>query len=205
MDIQVDGIPSTENALKLLAKFSDQIPFATALALTRTAERVGEAEVEQIKERFQIRREWFKRGTRYGVNINPANKKTLQARVFSRAPWLQLQETGGTKRPGSGQEMLTMPSASIRQSSDRLIPKRIQPSKVLANPKKYKAFRIGQDIWQRFGPEKKDIRVLFFGKGQARIPQRLGFKDTARTTVDRVYQKEFGEALAYAIATAKKS
>jgi hypothetical protein len=198
-EIALGGIPSATNALKLIEKFNDQIPFATALALTRTAGRVSEAEVEKLRDAFTLRREWYKRGTRYGINVKAANKRTLTATVFSRAPWLVQQSEGDTKDAGRHDD-ITIPEKSLRQTRDRLIPQAVKPGKVLANMKKFRAFRIGDTIFRRNG---LGIRALFFLKSNVRIPKRFDFKGIGKSTVEKVYQKEFGEALAYAIATSK--
>jgi hypothetical protein len=56
----------------------DQVPFATATALTRTAQKVKEAEVEAMKKVFD-------RPTAYTLNglyVTPATKRNLQANVY---------------------------------------------------------------------------------------------------------------------------
>lgn len=196
-EIELIGIPSVNNALKLLAKYDDQIPFATALALTRTAERVTEAEMDQLRAKFILRREWYKRGTRFGINVSPASKRTLTARAFTRAPWLVQQDEGGTKDAGKYED-ITIPERGLRQTSDRLIPLAVKPAKVLQNMRKFRAFRIGDTIFRRNG---LGIRALFFLKTSVRIPKHFDFVGVGKTTVERVYKKEWGEALAFAIAT----
>lgn len=74
----------------------EQLPFATAKALTMTAQDVQAAEREQMARTFQIRRPW----TIQGIRIKAALKSDWpfqSALIFSRDPFMGLQETGGTK------------------------------------------------------------------------------------------------------------
>lgn len=201
-DILIEGIPSADNALKLLARYASQIPFAVSVALNKTADKVTEAEVVELKQRFKLRREWYKRGTRFGVNVTPSNKANLTARVFSKAPWLIQQDEGGNKKAGR-HPSITIPDKGIRQSSDRLIPKKLSPAKVMKQPKKFRAFKAGDVIFERFGPGRRDIHPLFYLKANVQIPRRFDFVGTGKPVVLKEYQQQFGKALAFAIATAK--
>jgi hypothetical protein len=202
--IELEGIPSTDNALKLMEEFSEQIPFAISYGLNLTAEEVRDWEIENLRSKFKLRRNWFAPRTRYGMNVVRSTKSNLQAEVFTRAPWLELQEYGGTKTKGTF-VALTLPADDIRQDTQRLIPKSLAPSKVLNNLAKYHAFWIGPNLWVRFGKGRRDIKPLFFGKQSTRIPARLNFRAGGLAEVQRIYQKNFGKALAYAIATAKSN
>ena len=200
--VTVEGIPTVDSALKLIQKFGDQLPFAISKALNDTASDVQDFEVMNLKDKFKIRRNWFAPGSKYGVKVKASSKTNLQAEVYTRAPWLMRHEYGGTKTAGRYPE-ITIPVEDIRQDTNKLIPTKLRPSKVLANMKKFHAFMIGPNIWQRFGKGKDDIRVLFFGKQETNIPGDLGFRTQGVDEVQKVYDKNFGAALAFAIATAK--
>lgn len=202
--IELDGIPNIEKAAKILARFSDQLPFVMALALTRTAEGIRDYEVERLPGLFKLRRPWWKPGTKYGFNVTPATKTNLEAHAFTRAPWLEGQEYGGTKVFYRG-GLVLIPAPDIRQDENRLIPTKFSPRKILADMAKFKAFWIKDNLWQRIGKEKKDIRVLFFGKPYTQIPLRLDYRSTGIEFANTIYKQQWMQALAYAIATAKDS
>lgn len=198
--VELGGIPSINNAAKLLYHYADQIDFAISVALNDTAQQVRDFEVSNVlPETFTLRSNWFQQRTRFGINVQPSNKTNLEAHVFTKAPWLRLQEYAGEK--GGTYRFITMPAKDLRQSTDRLIPQDIQPAKVLANMKMYHAFFIKENIFQRIGPDKGDIRLLFVTKPQTHIPQRLHFRSEGAEQAMRVYKQAFGKALAYAIAT----
>jgi len=201
-ELIIEGIPTVEGTLKFIGRFSDQIPFAISKALNGTADVVRDFEVVNVWEKFKNRRDWWKPRTKFGMNITPSTKDNLVAMIYTRAPWLRLQEEGGTKTPGRYAEIL-VPAPDIRQSTSRLIPITLSPRKVLANMEKYHAFWIGNNIWQRTGPGKDGVRVLFFGMSSAHIPARLGFESLGIKTAKEIYDKQFGMALAFALATAK--
>ncbi len=73
--VSVDGLPELQRAL---ARAGNQLPFATALALTRTAE------VVKLEERNEMRRV-FRSPTPYTLNslfLKPATKSKLEAWVW---------------------------------------------------------------------------------------------------------------------------
>jgi hypothetical protein len=93
--IRVDADFSALTAdLKRLQR--DQLPFATARALTLTAQDIQSAVKDKMPGEFVLRRQW----TVQGIRIKPALKSAWpnqSAVVFSRDPFMNLQETGGTK------------------------------------------------------------------------------------------------------------
>jgi hypothetical protein len=72
---------------------SDQLPFATALALTRTAQDARDEVRRSMPSRFTVRRDWIAKG----VVVDQATKTNLTAIVRDRDPFMALQETGGEK------------------------------------------------------------------------------------------------------------
>ena len=85
---------------KRLDKYSRQIPFATSLGMNRTAIKVQRFLVDkQLPSKLKLRNQWWRPGTKYGVNVNFSRKDNLVADVFSKAPWLRLVEHGGQKLP----------------------------------------------------------------------------------------------------------
>jgi hypothetical protein len=90
--VRVTGLREWQDQLARMA--ADQIPYATALMLTRLAQD-GQAEVRrELPQRFIIRRAAWAEG---GVVITPATKSRLVSEVVDRNYYMVLQETGGEK------------------------------------------------------------------------------------------------------------
>lgn len=187
----------------------DQLPFATALALTRTAQEAQEAERDEIPRRFETRGTYLERG----VRIKAATKRAPQAAVFWRAPGgaarrsfadtLARHETGGVKAPRG--RALAIPVAEPRRTKGGKIRKAALPAALLKRKRTFVApFNRGADagIFQRVGKRRYPIRLLYHLTSETvRIRERWEFVDTARELARREYPKQFGKAFAKAIAT----
>lgn len=72
-----------------------QLPFATALTLTRLAQGYREEAKKNLPGKFTIRTGWIAKGFR----VKTATKRDLSSAVSQLDPFMALQETGGEKRP----------------------------------------------------------------------------------------------------------
>src|SRR3990167_3209198 len=77
------------------ALVTKEMPFAMAVALTRTAQSAQREVRAELKDRFTIRGNWVPGG----IRIKPATKRNLAAEVGSKDAFMALQETGGVKKP----------------------------------------------------------------------------------------------------------
>lgn len=180
-----------------------QIPFATALALTRTAQHAQREVVRTLPERFTIRSPFIARG----VRVQPATKASQEAAVYWRGPTgsrfgetLARHETGGTKRPAN--RYLALPRAVKRGAGGR-IPKGQRPATVLKRKRVYtqELASGAKAIYQR-GPKGSPPRLLYFLTPRpARIAPDFRFRETARDAARKVFKREFGKAFAKAIAS----
>jgi hypothetical protein len=84
------------------------LPYATAVALTRTAKRAQTKIRRNLPRRFIIRKKWVGKG----VQIKPATKKRHVAVIFSRDEFMVRQEEGGIKRPKG--RHIAVPGSGIR-------------------------------------------------------------------------------------------
>jgi len=211
VELKVNAIP-IEKTLEMMGKFGKQIPFAESKAINNTSLKVQAFEVKNIKTNFTTRSKWYLPRRRFGVNVKFANKRNLIGRIFSLAPWLQQHESGGTKTrkkktPKQSKSKLLMPIREIRKDKTRLIPKKFSPAKLLADPTKKRVFFIdtpgGGLLLQRKGKGKKSkTKVLFFAETKAKIKPTLHFVKTGSKIINKIYKKEFGRALGFAIKTA---
>jgi len=175
-----------------------QVPFATVLALTRTAQDGQEAVRSELPRRFTLRSSWLQRG----IRVQAANKARPVARVWSRDAFMVLQEVGGTKSPRG--RAIAIPKA-IRRSERSRIPRSRRPRAILRRPRTFVAPLRGGDagIFQRRG-RRGAVRLLYaLETDPVRIDPRWGFRSTVQDVVDRTFAGHFGRALARALATAR--
>jgi len=200
VEIQVDiqGLDATKQSLSDIER---QLPFATALALTRTAKEIQREEIAHIRSAFTVRGSWLREGGKFGVGITPASKQDLVAVVESRAPWLEVHEDGTTRTPAGSH--FAIPQAIIRRTKTQVIAKSHRP-KALKRAFKVETKKGIPLLLQRIGRGKRSIlRVMYQLTGKAKIEPRLRFIETGREVVERVWKQIFSEALDHAIRTAR--
>lgn len=204
MDLKLE-LHGNQEIDKFLTTFPrKELPFAVALALTRTAQAIQEAEMNNISDKFTVRGTWLRKGGRFGVGITPATKHNLMAVVESRAPWLFQHEEGGERDPRHLHRY--SPTQNIRRTGKELIKKAERPGAVRAEGKR------GFIIKTRSGLELLMIRRRRGEHGveplyrmilHARIKADMGFEETGRSTVARVWMKNLMAAAQQAVATAR--
>ncbi len=197
-DIEVDFT----KAIKKMDIFEKkQLPFATALALTWTANEARDDFIDkQLTSEFTLRKGWWKPGTRYGFNVTKATKKNLTAVVFTRAWWMRLQETGGTKKPQGSH--IAIPSRTLTRAKSGLIPKARWPRQVMASGKGFIIQSAGQKVMMRRTAKKK-VEAVYILEKQATINQRLNFNAKMKRSVRRIFPAQFNQAMRKAQDTAK--
>lgn len=182
-----------------------QVPFATALALTRTAQDVQAEVRRQLPRRFTIRNNWVSQG----IRITKATKQDLTATVYSKDKFMKLQETGGVKTSkGTAQGI----PVDVKASARGIVPRGLWPRALLGRPDVFRAVIHGVDgLWQRLkvsrrkrGRGARSLKLLYVLKPFVPIRPRFGFVDTARETVAKVWANRFREAFAQAMRTARR-
>lgn len=181
----------------------DQIPFATALALTRTAQD-AQAEVRRgLKSRFTVRNNFVEKG----ILFSAAKKDTLQATVFSRDDFMILQEKGGTKTPRGASISVPMEGGNkkgIARAGRR-------PKDLRSTVGVFRAKIGGVDgLWQRLQRRSKakkaaghHLKLLFVFKPSVPVRARFGFADTVRKVVIERFRRQLDLAIATAVRTAR--
>jgi len=181
----------------------NQVPFAVALALTRTAQD-AQAEVRRgLRSRFTLRNTFVEKG----ILFSAAKKDTLSATVYSRDDFMILQEKGGVKTPRGSSLSIPIEAGTkkgIIRGSDRV---RALSSK----PGVFRA-RIGgvDGLWQRLQRLSKAkkaaghrLKLLYVFKPSVPIRARFGFADTVRKIVRERFTRQLGLAVEQAVRTAK--
>jgi hypothetical protein len=200
---------------------SKQIPYATALALTRIAKDAQQSVRASMPSRFTLRRNWIVKG----IRITPATKTKLESVVYSIDPFMARHEFGGIKmgKPGGGDfkgsdvaerksgrnysqigGRVAVPTNKVLRSKSEIIRKSELPSGLGK-----KAFVIGnksdtQLLARRFSRGKRaGLQILYVLKKATRIEKRFGMGDTVMKVVQRRFGATFSQALQEALATAK--
>lgn len=206
-----------------------QVPFAAAVALTRTAQAVQRAMPEALERELDRPTEFTKRGT----FIVPAKKSTLEARVGFKdrqAAYMGYQIEGGVRQPTKkalrlpGEVVLdafgNLPKGTIAKlvaaakagKYGAVVKKRLgigdrrkkagDLSLFYGQPKGHPGLPVG--IWRRMpGTPGTIVPVIVFPKQSAHYKPRFKFKALAERVVRETFPREFAIALDSAIRTAR--
>lgn len=194
-----------------------QVPFATSLALNRTADEVIHRGRQLIDQRFTVRRDWVKKGFR----VDRSTRSKLEARVYHKDPFMWLQEHGGEKEPASGKQMVAAPIGARPTPQTITTPGR-WPGALI---QRHKAFTIRKGdtsyLFQRLGRTKRGkirknrlsrlpqqgrdpaLRLMYVMKPEVDVPARWGFLDEAQRLINARWPLNFSGFMDYAIRTAR--
>lgn len=187
-----------EKALRVVSSIQKQVKFATAQALNDTAKDVQGFETQdELPSRLTLRRTWWKRGTKYGVNIKFATKQNQQAVIGSQAPWLRDQEHGGVKEAHS--HRIAVPTLTHKPKA-AIMARGRKPRAMRTKPAVFVAMGA---IWQRTTPERLPIKRLFSLVTAARVKKSIDFEVHGVGVANRVYKVHFDKRILAAIASAK--
>jgi hypothetical protein len=184
----IDGkINVTGDAPRLLDNLVKKIPFATALALTRTAQAGQAAVRENMAAAFILRN----RFTQNQVRIAAAKKTDLEAAVYltHKADYMVLHETGGVKTPARAAGV-AVPTEQARRNKRGLIPKSGRP-RPLRDQRRVFVMDLkngNRAIVRRRGKKRTPISVLYILAEEAKIMPRLEMQ----RIVQSIAATEFG-------------
>jgi hypothetical protein len=169
----------------------NQVPFVTALALTRTAQKAQEAVRKILPDHFIIRRKAWASG---GIRIEPATKANLMAVVKDINPYMGLQEFGGIKFPMG--KNIAVPLKGARASRRSGISEHNKPKELLHGGRGFivtlvKGGRQFICVWR--GP-RKGLAFMYVLIPKAEIRAVYGFAETVQTTAQRVFSAAFAAA-----------
>jgi len=190
-----------------LRGFAKQIPFATAMAMTKTAQSARKYLRQKMRTEYTIRDKRFMLGSmRTGgtIRVTPARKQDyprIWAEVGSIDEFMARHSTGGVKKPETG--VLAIPTKVIRRTKRQKITPAKRPAKLL----KKKNFFIGKSkrgtvgVWKSY--KKKPPALAYLFKRQARIPATWPFERHVEYAVSKRIHPNMMDALEYAIKTAR--
>ncbi|MFA6148652.1 MAG: hypothetical protein WC899_10640 [bacterium] len=199
MIINVIGLDLWIGKIRNLPK---QLRYATAVTLTRSAEHAQGSILSRTRDVFTIRKNWLTPGYMFGINRKTARADDLSAEVYTRAPWMLLQEEGGIKLPKK--QYLAVPQEGVRRTKKDLIPASEKPRALKRSFIIWKT-KSGPILFKRVGRGKSStIKPMYAFERSAKIEERWQFVRTGIATVKKVYGKIFASALKDALETAKK-
>jgi len=182
----------------LKAWATDQLPFATAAALTDTA-RAARAHVQDgLAEHFKLRNQ----GLRNAIAYRAANKRDNPiAAVVGVRPWasfLVLQALGGRKLPKGGHR-IAVPQAAVKRTASGRVRKPDQP-RTLREDDHLIVPLLGKTIALR---RKGGVVTYYVLVRSANIEPRWPFEREVRDTVEARLGEFFNRRLAEALRTAR--
>ena len=185
IQIQVKGIDELARNLRDLGV--NRIPNYVARALTGIADQAQDAMEKNMRANLTVRGIWATRGYRYSIKRIAANKKNLEAEVYTEAPWLFEQETKTTITPRKS-GLLATPTRWVRPSrlNEEIIKKALRPRNLQRTFKVMS--RYGNEvIYQRRGTGRlSTILPMYVLRQQTPEPQRIHLVDTATETINKV-------------------
>ena len=188
----------------LLNLHRDQIPFATAGALTSTAFDVRKELVEKTyPSSFKLRNRRF---PGLVTNVKKAHKRDLVATVGNirgeAKEYLVRHAEGGTKQPQG--RHLSVPGAGVKRTASGAIPKGRRPRNLLKTKKAFLTTIRGTPvIAERKGKLNYPFEIKYVLTPKAVIKKSLPFFKTAEKIVAQRFDRNFSKAFAFATRTAR--
>jgi len=198
--IQVDY---SDLRTKLDSLGRSQIPFATALALTKISKEIQGELRSGLDGKFKIRSSWLSRG----ITIIPARKSDwpyCQAEVGSRDKFMELQEFGGEKT--ALRHSLSVPINARGPGQMGTLPPSRWPSRLLKK-KGYFIKETKSGNKALFGPDLSGdiggIKMIYLFQRRVRVNARWNLRDVSSERVSSSWNRIFGTALGQAIASSR--
>lgn len=235
----------------LTALEKDQLPFATSLAINRTALDIQRAVRTSMLSSFTIapdRKRFMDMMVRFDRK-NYATKTNLEARIGvndtespaagegrDRSFILGRHETGGVRRAPDPLRPFAIPTRALRAGAFDVPPRSLYPSSLRlverrtpsgTLPAKSRVTKRGKimiqgkrgtfvmdagtgvgnpkvrGVWQRTGPGKRDIRMLWMYRDRISLRPRLRFYETGQRVIDTQFARIFERAMDEAVRTAR--
>jgi hypothetical protein len=184
------------NYAKSLNARADQIPFALALALNRSADVTRTLLVQHTwPTHVQERNKSFIAASLTTKDAR-ADKRSLSVEIYDKLDRgnLQKQAKGGTRTPRLGGH-LAVPVSTIQRTSHG-VPSRLRPKNL-----KTAAFKIRDMLYTR--DRKGRLKLLYSLKSATKIPKRVPFYEDFAVSMERELRRTIPQAVARAMATAR--
>lgn len=195
-------VDTKQLANSLLRAPRNQVPFAVAMALTRTAQGIQQQLKQDVDKRFTLRNNFV----RNAIRFDKATKRDLSAVVGVATSarydtdFMERQEFGGLKTPRG--RHLAIPVEAGRGKRG-IIRKSQRPRALLENEKRYfTGFIKGTyGLWKRV--KKGELKLIYKMPQKGQVKERLGLRDTVGRQMQAKFNKNLFDALDYAARTAR--
>lgn len=161
--------------------FREQVPFATAAALTQLAKEARDKQRAGIRDRFEVRSQRFKNTFRHVPAEKRAWPNTFSV-VGVLDEWAARHETGGIFRPGRS-ERWAIPGREIKRTKGGKVKSRFKPENIIASGR---GFLAEGETWS--GRNRTDAILLKVGRSKRKI--RLAYTLVPRARLDRRLKME---------------
>ncbi|MDR6850359.1 hypothetical protein [Sphingomonas sp. BE137] len=216
IDLSADLKP-LQKAFKDFRK--EQVPFATALALTKLAQGVVAVEQGEIKKTFDSPTPF----TQKSITMKSATKRDLTAIIYPREraeSYLEPYVIGGNRSLGNKKGMLVPKNVAVNQygnlTRNKLASLKGKPGVFIGKVRTKKGGIIG-GVWQRMGPARSvrgkrkgqaaqpagHLKLLIRFEDTTPVPRRLPFYQAAQSYLKANYRQAFADAMAQALRTRK--
>lgn len=208
---------------------NNQIPFAASRTFNIVGRMIQDDTINRLlPSKFTLRTDWWKPGRRTGVNLFKSNKRQwpdIEAKVNTRAEFMEHQETGGTRTAHAPYEYLGIPTANAQPDKKKPVPPANRLLYLMGmathrkklkggNSKRNRVVEIEGSVWAklrngkptlyiRAGKDRLPIRAMYFGVKSKTIKPRFGFYKNGEKIIDTNFDRVFQGELLNALATAK--
>lgn len=193
-----------------------QVPYAMSRTVNELGYKTQRDTIDRLlPEKFVLRTDWWKPGRKTGVNYFPSHKKqypNIFAKVNTLAYFMEMQETGGTKKPRGGDPYVAIPTWNAQPTKHEVI----RPNRRYRNLVKGKmtlkhqgnpwisTLKVGQPrVAIRLTTDRLPIAVMYVGKDSVTIKPRFGFRANAMSIGEKQGKAVMDKWMATALATAK--
>lgn len=196
--IDIDVKADTKDFVRRLTRHQrKQVPYATAVSLTRTVQDAQGSMIAAIPHIFNVTKKWWLKQQPTGIKIRPATKLKLLASVYTDAYFAALQERGGTKTPHAGR-VLAIPTDKVPRSR-----RKAGGARTMANQKK--AFVTDSGIYRRKGGKRsRVVEKLFTFSKSAQVRPRFRFKEIVSKVARRRFKAHFVRELGKALRSTRR-
>lgn len=203
-----------------LGRHQKQIPFALSRTINAVAYSIQQDTIHRLlPENFILRTDWWRPGRKTGVNYFPSNKKQtpIQATVNTLAKFMELQETGGQKKPRAGEALVPIPTWNAQPDVTQVIRKdrryRALTGQVRGGDRR--TLKQKGSYWVKLksgipviavrllDKYRLPLAVMYIGKSVVNVKPRFGFQKNAERITNATVNQIFARELRAAIATAK--
>lgn len=198
MEIKLRTNPELARYIASLDDISKrQVPYASSRAINEVLLFAQNQVRRELPEHFKIRSEWVSKG----IRVKFSDKRTLTGMIFTKDPFMGLQETGGEK-PRKGKEQAVPFSIRGGYGGDQKTLKSRWPGQLVG---KDKAFQIRTEkrvglVLRSKGRGKRKNEVLYVLLGKAvKVRARWNFRKRVEEIANQLFPLLFKAELASAI------